>query len=162
HYLLTGKPPYDGPTVMAILLKHRDGPIPSLRAARPEIPAALDAIFQRMMAKKLEERFASMAEVARALEALTKSEIANLKSEQTGLDLQPAVPSPTVAAVPLATDTTRAADSGDFVVDQTMETMELAPARKPQIPALKSQISNLKSQIPQQTTGPTGFGVSDL
>src|SRR5262245_12350875 len=33
-FLLLGKPPYQGPTMMAVLLKHRDAPIPSLAAAR--------------------------------------------------------------------------------------------------------------------------------
>src|SRR5262249_15581713 len=30
-FLLVGRPPYQGPSAMAILLKHREGPIPSLR-----------------------------------------------------------------------------------------------------------------------------------
>src|SRR5262249_21112706 len=63
YFLLTGGPPYEGPTMMAILLKHREAAIPSLCAARAEVPATLDQIFQRMVAKKPEERFASMAEV---------------------------------------------------------------------------------------------------
>jgi serine/threonine protein kinase/DNA-binding NarL/FixJ family response regulator len=70
YYLLTGRAPYEGPTIMATLLMHRDAPIPSLCAARPELPAALEAVFQRMVAKKPEERFASMTDVAQALEAV--------------------------------------------------------------------------------------------
>jgi serine/threonine protein kinase len=70
HFLLTGRPPYQGPTLMAILVEHREAPPPSLCAARAEVPAALDQIFRRMVAKKPEERFASMAEVVAALEAL--------------------------------------------------------------------------------------------
>ena len=58
------------PSVMAILWKHREGPIPSLRAARAEVPAGLDQIFHKMLAKKPEDRFASMGEVVRALEGL--------------------------------------------------------------------------------------------
>src|SRR5262245_37139344 len=69
HYLLIGRPPYDG-TLLEILLKHREAPIPSLCATRGDVPATLDQIFQLMVAKKPEERFASMAEVVRALEAL--------------------------------------------------------------------------------------------
>jgi serine/threonine protein kinase/DNA-binding response OmpR family regulator len=70
HFLLTGKPPYQGATLMATLLQHREAPPPSLCAARGDVPAALDQIFRRMLAKKPEERFASMAEVVAALEAL--------------------------------------------------------------------------------------------
>jgi serine/threonine protein kinase len=70
YYLLIGRPPYPGPSLMAILLKHREAPLPSLSAARREIPASLEAIFRRMVAKKPDDRFASMAEVVAALEAL--------------------------------------------------------------------------------------------
>jgi serine/threonine protein kinase/CheY-like chemotaxis protein len=71
YYLVIGRPPYQAETLMATLLEHRDAPIPSLAAARPEVAATLDRIFRRMVAKKPEERFASMAEVVRVLEGLT-------------------------------------------------------------------------------------------
>src|SRR5262245_11078390 len=48
HFLLTARPPYSGPTIMAILLKHRDAEIPSLREARPDAPERLDALFRKM------------------------------------------------------------------------------------------------------------------
>jgi serine/threonine-protein kinase len=70
HFLLLGRPPYKGPTPMAILMKHRDAAIPSLRALRAEVPAALDEVFRRMLAKTPTERVASMTEVVRALETL--------------------------------------------------------------------------------------------
>jgi serine/threonine protein kinase len=70
HFLLIGRPPFQGPTIMATLLQHRDAPIPSLRTTRSEVPAALDELFKRMVAKKREDRFASMAEVVRALEGI--------------------------------------------------------------------------------------------
>src|SRR4029079_18569701 len=41
YYLLTGQVPYTGPTIMAVILKHRDAAIPALRVARPESPAEL-------------------------------------------------------------------------------------------------------------------------
>src|SRR5262245_180725 len=69
HYLLIGRPPYVG-RLLEILLKHRETPIPSLCATRGDVPATLDQIFQRMVAKRPEDRFDSMAEVVRALEAL--------------------------------------------------------------------------------------------
>jgi len=67
-YLLVGKPPYEGTTVMEKLLAHREAPIPSLAAARADVPPALDAVFQRMVAKKPEQRQASMAQVITELE----------------------------------------------------------------------------------------------
>jgi CheY-like chemotaxis protein len=55
---------------MAILLKHREAPIPALAAARPDVSVAVEAVFRKMVAKKPEDRFQTMAEVVCALEAL--------------------------------------------------------------------------------------------
>jgi serine/threonine-protein kinase len=73
HYLLTGQPPYQAKSVLAMLDKHRDGEIPSLCTERPEVPAALDAIFRHMLAKKPDDRQQTMTEVVRALEELKAS-----------------------------------------------------------------------------------------
>jgi serine/threonine protein kinase/DNA-binding NarL/FixJ family response regulator len=70
YFLLAGRPMYQGPTLMAALLKHREAPIPSLTAARPDVPAALDAVFGRMVAKAPADRYQSMTEVAAALQAV--------------------------------------------------------------------------------------------
>ena len=70
YRLLTGKPPYEGETLMQILLAHRESPIPSLCEARPEAPVELDACFQRMVAKEPGDRQQSMAEVVAELEAV--------------------------------------------------------------------------------------------
>ena len=69
YRLLTGRKPYEGETMIRILLAHREAPIPSLCAARPDVPASLDAVYQKMMAKTPEERYQSMSEVIDALEA---------------------------------------------------------------------------------------------
>jgi len=69
YRLLTGNPPYEGDTLIQVLLAHREAPIPSLRDARPDVPAALDAVCQKMLAKRPEDRYQSMTEVVAALEA---------------------------------------------------------------------------------------------
>ena len=69
YYLLAGKPPYGGETAAGKILLHRGQPIPSLRAVRPEVSESLEAVFRKMLAKKPEDRQASMAEVVAALEA---------------------------------------------------------------------------------------------
>jgi serine/threonine protein kinase len=70
YFLLGGHPPYQAQTMMAVLLKHRDEPIPSLAAARAEVPTALEAVFRRMVAKSPADRYQTMAEVVTALEAV--------------------------------------------------------------------------------------------
>jgi serine/threonine protein kinase/DNA-binding response OmpR family regulator len=73
YFLLVGQPPYLGQTMMATLWKHREAPIPSLMEARKDVPAALDALFRRMMAKSPADRFQTMTEVVQALEAIEAS-----------------------------------------------------------------------------------------
>jgi len=69
YRLLTGRKPYDGETLIRILLAHREDPIPSLCDARPDVPAELDAACRKMLAKTPEARYQSMSEVIGALEA---------------------------------------------------------------------------------------------
>ncbi len=69
YRLLTGQNAYAGETIVQKILAHREKPIPSLCAARPEVPKKLDAVFQRMMAKEPEQRI-GMSEVVQELAAL--------------------------------------------------------------------------------------------
>ncbi len=74
YRLLMDKPPYAGSTPMKKLLAHRDAPIPSLCETRPEVPKELDRVFQKMVAKKPEDRYQSMGEVIAALETCISNE----------------------------------------------------------------------------------------
>lgn len=65
--LLTGRPMFPGETPLEIVLAHRSTPPPSLRAANPTVSDRLEAVFQKMVAKSPEDRFASMDEVVAAL-----------------------------------------------------------------------------------------------
>lgn len=69
-YLLTGTPPFRGSFVAETLIMHATTPIPSLKARRPDVPDALEAVFRRMMAKKPGDRFQTMTEVIEVLEAI--------------------------------------------------------------------------------------------
>ncbi|OAI53501.1 hypothetical protein AYO47_04655 [Planctomyces sp. SCGC AG-212-M04] len=83
-YLLTGRPTYEGDSMMARLIGHRESAIPSLAealsrrsAGAKPVPAdkarAIDAVFQKMVAKKPEDRYQTMGQVIRALEAIPTS-----------------------------------------------------------------------------------------
>jgi serine/threonine protein kinase/Leucine-rich repeat (LRR) protein len=80
YRIVTGRNAYGGDTVVQKILAHREHPIPSLVEARPEAPAALGALYQRMMAKRPEDR-PTMAEVVKELEAVQTE--ASRPSEQT-------------------------------------------------------------------------------
>jgi serine/threonine protein kinase len=68
HRLLTGRAPYRGDTVVNKILAHRNQPIPSLTEARKGVSSELDAVFRRMVAKKPQDRYASMADLMIDLE----------------------------------------------------------------------------------------------
>ena len=68
-FLLTGREPFAGKTILKRMVAHQEHPAPSLRAIRPDVSPALEAVYQKMMAKKPEERPASMTEVIALLQA---------------------------------------------------------------------------------------------
>jgi serine/threonine protein kinase len=86
YYLLTGAPPFQGATALETILAHRDQPIPSLAAARPDCPAALATVVVRMLAKNPEERYTSMTAVIAALEQVSGQAVT-----QTLVDAAPVV-----------------------------------------------------------------------
>jgi serine/threonine-protein kinase len=66
--MLAGKPPYTGATAMAIVAKWLTEPVPSVRAARPEVSESADQALQRALARAPEDRFATTGEFVRALQ----------------------------------------------------------------------------------------------
>lgn len=70
YFLLTGQSLYRGESVLKILLRHRDAPIPSLQESRPDCPASLADLFQRMVAKSAADRPQSMTAVIKELKAI--------------------------------------------------------------------------------------------
>ena len=59
HFALTGRPPFQGVTVIETLQQVLHAPPPSPRASRADVPAWLDAVCRRGMAKRNDERFPS-------------------------------------------------------------------------------------------------------
>jgi len=68
-FLLTGKAPYRGETVMEVLIAHREQPVPTLRKDCPQAPDMLDAIITKCLAKEPGQRYQTMADLAQQLEA---------------------------------------------------------------------------------------------
>src|SRR4051795_11958887 len=69
YELLTNEVPYPGENFVAIAMRHINEPPPSVRDKRPDVSPRLDAAIQRAMAKRAEDRYQSMAEFCRELEA---------------------------------------------------------------------------------------------
>ncbi|CAN5833382.1 hypothetical protein BH24GEM1_BH24GEM1_27110 [soil metagenome] len=65
---LAGDAPYTGPTAQAIIARSTLGPVPSVRAARPEVPEALEALISRNLSAEPSERSPSASALAADLE----------------------------------------------------------------------------------------------
>jgi serine/threonine protein kinase len=66
---LTGQLPFTSPNVYKLLQQHVSTPVPSLRALVPEIPAAVESVVFRAMAKHAGHRYQTIDELEGALEA---------------------------------------------------------------------------------------------
>jgi serine/threonine protein kinase/formylglycine-generating enzyme required for sulfatase activity len=91
-YLLTGRPLYEGESMMAKLLAHQQQPIPSLKVACAAAPASLDSVFQKMVAKKPGDRWQSMTDTLAALgqafiPGASTPSLLSVHSETSRLDL---------------------------------------------------------------------------
>ena len=69
HFLLTGRPPFSGETLIERLIAHREQPIPSLSENRRDVPPAVDVVLRRVLAKSPQNRFSSLDELIANLEA---------------------------------------------------------------------------------------------
>jgi len=67
HYMLSGRLPFQGPTVAATLAKHLTQPAPPLASVSPALPAPLAQAVDRCLAKDPSARFAKGEELADAL-----------------------------------------------------------------------------------------------
>jgi serine/threonine protein kinase len=96
YFLLTGQVPYPGGSWTEKLLRHSlDQPAP-LRHLRPDVPAAVAAIVERLMAREVEKRYANAAAVATDLAALSFAPLPIQKEERTSESK--AIPRPRRAA----------------------------------------------------------------
>lgn len=61
--MLTGRLPYDGDSAVTIALQHFQTPLPSVREENPQVPQSLENIVLKATAKKLTERYKTVAEM---------------------------------------------------------------------------------------------------
>jgi serine/threonine-protein kinase len=65
--MLTGQPPFVRESALEILAAHVYEPVVPLRTLRPEVPADLEAVVLRCLAKQPDRRFASAEVLEQAL-----------------------------------------------------------------------------------------------
>ncbi|MBS0201364.1 MAG: SUMF1/EgtB/PvdO family nonheme iron enzyme [Planctomycetes bacterium] len=103
YYLLTGKCLYDADTTMKKLMSHQNAPIPRLMEIPGDGSSAINAVFQKMVAKKPQDRYQTMTEVIASLEACLVMAEGSATGIKTVLLADPNPSSGTVSATSIAT-----------------------------------------------------------
>jgi len=101
--LLTGREPYSAETPMAVLLKHINEPLPSVRDFRSDVPKPVEDVITKAVAKEPDERFSSAGDMAKAYTAALRGESPSMTSS-TGTAVQAVAPSPTAPSIAGATE----------------------------------------------------------
>ncbi|MGY8771548.1 MAG: protein kinase domain-containing protein, partial [Pirellulales bacterium] len=70
YFLLTGKPPFKGETMLVKMLGHREKSPPNLIRRRKDVPQQLNVIYQKLLAKSPDNRYQSAGELITALESI--------------------------------------------------------------------------------------------
>ena len=99
YELLDGQPPFTGETAPEVIAKIVQNTPSSLRATRPDVPPALEALISRCLQSKPAQRFANVAQLASALlpfaDASARESVAAI-ARVLGVDLD-AAPAPAPA-----------------------------------------------------------------
>jgi serine/threonine-protein kinase len=70
---LTGRPPFIGDTLLALLQAKEAGKFPAVRRLNPEVPKRLELIVDKMIAREVRYRYQTCAEVIKDLESLGRA-----------------------------------------------------------------------------------------
>jgi TolB-like protein/tRNA A-37 threonylcarbamoyl transferase component Bud32/tryptophan-rich sensory protein len=90
YEMLAGEPPFTGPSARAIIMRSMTERPRAITATREEVPAPLEAVIMKTLAKNPADRFQTADELVTALDAATEAARTPLSS--------PAVQSPSVPA----------------------------------------------------------------
>ncbi|MGH7516215.1 MAG: protein kinase domain-containing protein [Gemmatimonadales bacterium] len=87
--MLAGHPPYRGPNAQAVVARHITEPVPSMRSATDGVPAWVDRVVQRALAKTPDERFSTAGDLARALVPGAPTEVVSAPRAERSIAVLP-------------------------------------------------------------------------
>ncbi|RMH39042.1 MAG: serine/threonine protein kinase, partial [Deltaproteobacteria bacterium] len=120
---LTGQMAFPGTTPFAVIQKITGEPPPRLAAAAPHLPAALDEVVQRAMARAKADRFASAGALCQALIAAAGVPSAELGRVVTGTDHARTAPTRTSAPAGAVVESTLSAAASEREGEQAIATV---------------------------------------
>jgi serine/threonine-protein kinase len=95
-HMLAGRPPFEAETPGALLAKHLTEPPPPLRRLAPEVSPATEAIVQRCLSKRREDRYQNPAEMAKAVDEAVRA----LQVARGAVAGHAPAPAPTPSGIP--------------------------------------------------------------
>ena len=106
--LLTGHVPFQGEAIPELVLNIVNSPTPSLRAFRPDVPPALEAVVGKCLEKNRDARYGNIAELAHAISPFAPKRASGSVErisrviQNAGLSAPPATTAPTLPLQPVA------------------------------------------------------------
>ncbi len=74
YNMMTGRAPYEADSPSGVMMQHLMDPPPNLRVARSDLPEALQMVLDKAMAKNRDERYATVSDMAAALEKAARGD----------------------------------------------------------------------------------------
>jgi serine/threonine protein kinase len=149
YYLLAGRPPFPGGSMVEKITARLSGPVPHIRALRPEVPVGVEQILMRMMARDPADRYQKPQEVAAALQSFSKP------------------PPPSNAAIPVAavaSDHASPAAVAAPIANPAFPVAQIAPQADAEdtastlVAALPASFASAVAETPLSSDEPFSFG----
>ena len=106
YQMLTGELPYDDPDDVKVVKMHLSAPVPSPCERDASVPVELGEVARKAMAKRPEQRFASVAEMRTAFSAAVEGPLARVTEDDPDIDIELSPPvqpvSPRHKSIPLS------------------------------------------------------------
>ena len=148
YEMMTGRPPYDGESPVAVAIKHINGGAPAPSSLNPNIPAGLEQIIMKGMALDVKDRYSSATEMLQDMDQFRMNPAIRF-----------AVPQTVSADATIVLKTEQVAEA----VRQSRTTAERVAGHSGSIPRLQTApqgsrpvSQNTGRQVPQRTQTASG------
>jgi tRNA A-37 threonylcarbamoyl transferase component Bud32 len=119
YEMLTGKPPFDADTPLAILMKHVNEPLPIPPTTGVVIPEAFERVLLKVLSKNPDDRYQTAEEMAQAIRAAAEEAAIQLP-DRISLPLTASVAATAAEPISVISGTARKSITNtDFAKDQT-------------------------------------------
>jgi serine/threonine protein kinase len=135
--MLTGQQPYHGDTPISVVVKQITNPIPHIRVIKPDLPADMDAIIEKAMAKDRKNRFPDVKSLANMLNVVARGE---------SLSQKPVAHEESLSQKPVAHEETLSQKPADSTILATPGTVI---ATRPPIPPISAAVPRIIPPLPE-------------